>query len=624
MLSRVSPPSGRGGPNARGCVWVVVTVMLGVLIAAVLSAPLRAQNPPPVRSLKTITVPKPPDLARYVRDERALVALGKALFWDVQLSSDGQVACATCHFHAGADHRLQNQLATAKDTVERNWTLAPGDFPFKLNFMTAGHRVGSAGMFAKTFVAAGTGGAPDTGAAIGDASYPNIHGIGLRQVTSRNAPSVINAVFNFRNFWDGRASDVFTGWTPFGESDTRANVLVEEGGALDNVRIRIERASLASQAVGPPLDGGEMSYRGRTWPALGRRMLALGPLARQQVAADDSVLGPYANTAGDGLAPAHTYLSLVRAAFQPEYWRSSLLVDEAGARADDPVDKAGVFTQAEYNFALFLGLAIQAYESTLVSDDSPYDRYLDGDRTALTPTQQMGLGMFQRRSCASCHVDPELTLATYSGVFGNFGFPGMGPDAGYIYTGTEAVDHDPGIGGTDTFGRPLSREARVDPAKAATLRGAVKMPSLRNVELTGPYLHTGSKSTLEQIVDFYTSGGDYFTFSLRRWGPDPNERIGMPALMKSFTDDRVRFERAPFDHPELCVPVGHVPDGQGGVLADPADRGTAAERFALVAAVGASGSRVPLQTFDELLLGVGNDGSRAHTLTEPCRRPGVE
>jgi hypothetical protein len=149
------------------------------------------------------------------------------------------------------------------------------------------------------------------------------------------------------------------------------------------------------------------------------------------------------------------------------------------------------------------------------------------------------------------------------------------------------------------------------------MRGLFKTPSLRNVELTGPYFHTGSKSTLEQIVDFYTVGGDYFSGSLRRWGPDPAERVAMPAFMRAFTDDRVRFERAPFDHPELCVPIGHVGDDKAVARKSPGST-AAAERWALIPAVGAGGSRVPLQTFEELLLGIGSDGSRAHSLSERC------
>ncbi len=590
------------------------------LVLGLMSASVWAQGGSPLRSLKSIAVPKPPDLSRYVRDEKALVALGKALFWDVQLSSDNRVACATCHFHAGADHRRQNQLSTVKDPVALNWALAPGDFPFGANFMAAGHRAGSAGVTPREFVGLTYDGGPDLGADRMGEEYPSIGGLNLRQVTRRNAPSVINSVYTFRSFWDGRASNIFSGWTPFGDADPRAQVLVDTDRGLVSVKVRIENASLASQAVGPPLDAGEMSYGGRTWPLLGRKMIGARPLALQRVAPDDSVLGPYAGVAGRGLAPEHTYLSLVHAAFQPEYWRSLSLVDPGGVTLGRRLRESGEagFYQSEYNFPFFFGLAIQAYESTLISDDSPYDRYLDGQGKALTTTQQIGLEMFQRRACATCHVDPELTLATYSGVFGNAGFAGLGPDAGFFYTGVEPAANDIGIAGADPSGRPFSRTAQVNAGAAASLRGLFKTPSLRNVELTGPYFHTGSKSTLEQIVDFYTGGGDYFSGALRRWGPDASERVAMPAFMKAFTDDRVRFERAPFDHPELCVPIGHVEDGKGSVVAQSSDPHVAAEHRALIPPVGASGNRVPLQTFEELLLGIGADGSRAHTLTEPC------
>ena len=62
------------------------------------------------RSLKTVAIPVPPDLANYVTDQNALVVLGKSLFWDMQVGNDGKQACASCHFHAGADHRRTNQL----------------------------------------------------------------------------------------------------------------------------------------------------------------------------------------------------------------------------------------------------------------------------------------------------------------------------------------------------------------------------------------------------------------------------------------------------------------------------------------------------------------------------------
>jgi cytochrome c peroxidase len=83
-----------------------------------------------VGSLKNIRVPQPSNLAQYVRDSGALVVLGKVLFWDMQLGSDGRTACATCHFHAGAHHRTQNQLSNPAGAFPANYTLSLTDFPF--------------------------------------------------------------------------------------------------------------------------------------------------------------------------------------------------------------------------------------------------------------------------------------------------------------------------------------------------------------------------------------------------------------------------------------------------------------------------------------------------------------
>jgi cytochrome c peroxidase len=378
---------------------------------------------------------------------------------------------------------------------------------------------------------------------------------------------------------------------------------MNRNGALVGERVRIEHSGLASQAVEPPLGEREMSYRGRTWPMLGKKMLGARPLAGQQVASDDGVLGRYTNTQGQGLSSELTYLALVRQAFQPDYWTSSELVDG--------------FTQAQNNFAVFFGLAIQAYESTLISDDTPYDRYLDGKPGALTNLELVGLELFQRRLCATCHVDPELTLASYRGVYGSRPYAPLGPDAGFFNTGVEPVENDSGLGGTDGFGNYLSATARTRPDMAKWMRGFFKTPSLRNVELTGPYFHTGSKATLEEIIHFYTFAGDYPNTILQIWGPDPSELVSMPAFLKALTDDRVRFERAPFDHPELCVSIGHV-EQQGTSVPQAGAARSATDRWALVPAVGAHGNRVPLQTFDELLRGIGRDGSRAHSLAQEC------
>jgi cytochrome c peroxidase len=81
-------------------------------------------------SLKGVAIPQRPDLPRYVANPEALVVLGKSLFWDVQVGSDGRTACGTCHFHAGADHRVTNAVAgpaTSTDNIQPNTTLTTGD-----------------------------------------------------------------------------------------------------------------------------------------------------------------------------------------------------------------------------------------------------------------------------------------------------------------------------------------------------------------------------------------------------------------------------------------------------------------------------------------------------------------
>ncbi|MEP7309474.1 MAG: cytochrome c peroxidase [Acidobacteriota bacterium] len=587
-----------------------------------------------IASLKGVEIPHPADAARYVADPQALVVLGKALFWDVQVGSDGRTACATCHFHAGADHRVTNQIAgpaTSTAPARPNTTLSIGDFPFHTfanpndnGSEVTRHRrevVGSAGVVQRTFVAVTDNGALDVGADTGGSGVFTLSGLKVRQVTSRNAPSVINAVFNLRNFWDGRANDTFNAATPFGAADARARVLVAVGGTLSPEIVRLDASSLASQAVGPPLNALEMSFDGRTWTHLGRKMFTLTPLARQTVAGDDSVLGPSANVGGTGLRPDVSYVALIRASFQPSYWSSPAVIDADGrvlVAVGEPTGNRE-FNQMAYNFGLFFGLAVQAYESTLVSDDTPVDLFLDGDAGALTDIQQQGLNEFRSggSQCTQCHQGPELSAA---GVTTASRSNSLDPRAvGFFRTGVSAIEDDPGAAGLDGSGAPLFPAA---PGSRAS--GAFKSPGLRNVELTGPYFHTGGAATLEQVLEFYARNGDVPGGG--NLGPgmgnirlNQQERGQIVEFLKALTDDRVRFERAPFDHPSLCVPVGYAENPPAVLRPDPSSGGSsAADSWSLVQAVGQRGNAVPLQTFAELLAGVGRDGSRAHTLNQSC------
>ena len=610
-------------------VWRLAVVFLMFAIAA-----LNAQGPNP-GSLKRVPVPQPTNLNRHVRDRGALLILGKALFWDMQAGSDGRQACASCHFHAGADHRAQNQLSKTSDALPLNHLLTLDEFPFRALANTSDNRsavlrdasavAGSGGLFRRIFVDIVPGSAADSGFDADDIPAFSLSGVNVRRVSTRNTPSVINAVFNFRNFWDGRASNIFTGMTPFGDSDPAPNALVVSDGRLAPENVRIENSSLASQAVGPANNNLEMSYDGRTWPKLGKKMLSLSPLAKQRVAPDDSVLGPLANQAGRGLAPQHTYMSLIRAAFQPEYWNSDQLVDGTGAilaGRKGPAATTSEFTQAEFNFAVFWGLAIQEYESTLVSDNAPFDQFSDGSPQALTDVEQRGLNLFRRNDCTDCHTGPELTAASFGsvtrgGLVGRIR-NGVGPDIGFFRTGVRPIAEDVGLGGDNDLGTPLSLAVSQSSAPRQIVNGLFKTPGLRNVEFSGPYFHNGGQATLEQVVDFYSRAGDFpsdgnIGRGVRRLNLSPDDRAALVAFLKTLTDDRVRFERAPFDHPELCVPVG-----QEMSRPDPHYSLSAGDKWALIPGVGSGGNPVPLQTFEELLLGIGADGSRAHSLAEAC------
>ena len=126
-----------------------------------------------------------------------------------------------------------------------------------------------------------------------------------RQVEPRNTPTTINSAFYYSNFWDGRANNLFNGVGVFGMRDIAGDpnkrlVILDTAGSPTLGYLQLRNASLASQAVGPPLSALEMSCDGRTFADLGRKLLTTIPLLRQKVVTTDSVLGSYANTASKG------------------------------------------------------------------------------------------------------------------------------------------------------------------------------------------------------------------------------------------------------------------------------------------------------------------------------------
>ncbi|MEZ5850427.1 MAG: cytochrome c peroxidase [Hyphomicrobiaceae bacterium] len=249
------------------------------------------------------------------------VELGRRLFEDKRLSHDGTIACASCHDIAAA---------------------------------------------------AGADGRP---VSIGIAG----------QKGRRNAPSVFNAAFQARLFWDGRAR------------------------------------SLEDQALGPLTNPVEM----------GNADLAA---VAARIAAD----------------------AVYRDAFAGVFGGVPITIDRI---AD----------------------AIAAFERSLITPDTPYDRFVRGDVSALSPQQQRGMALFESVGCINCHTGPNFSrasvLSTESGRSGMRGFP--------IFR-TPLVDR---------YG--LAADTGATQGDGA---GLWRVPSLRNVALTGPWLHNGAVTDLREVV----------------------------------------------------------------------------------------------------------------------------
>ena len=494
-------------PRAKGSTYLFLLLM-GLLMPGILmSTDGHAEEP---GSLKDVPVPLPTNLGAFVKDRNAAIQLGKALFWDMQAGSNGKQACASCHFSAGVDSRRNDNTVHpgANGIVNTALPLDASDFPFGRDNDDV---IGSQGVPDADFLGLVHGDHMDACSP----SFPNSNPL---QKTGRQAPSVIMAIYNSENFWDGRAKRVFNGVNPSG-SGTNARIWVKGTSGLVQQQVSIQPASTASQATGPALSSVEMSCAGRTFSDLGRKLINNGidPLAQQFVSAEDSTLGELSKFPAKGLST--TYKDLIKAAFLPKYTSDSLLPGSSG------------FTQIEANFSLFWGLAILMYESTLIPDDSRFDRFKEGSAT-LTAQEKKGLNIFNDKGrCEQCH-------------------------AGSTFTAAAIVEGDNGRAFANIGVRPTAE----DRGKKPDNKGEFKTPTVRNAELTGPYFRTGGYLTLRQVVDFYDRGGDFDNddkdSQVRPLGLSATEKNALVAFLLTLTDERVRCEKAPFDHPSIDIPNG--------------------------------------------------------------------
>ncbi|MBL8759930.1 MAG: hypothetical protein JNL50_01375 [Phycisphaerae bacterium] len=316
------------------------------------------------------------------------------------------------------------------------------------------------------------------------------------QITGRTANSPINAAFAPNLFWDGRATSRFV------DPET-GETAIQNGGALE------------SQSLQPLVNTIEMAHAGTSFANLAERLSRVHPL---------------------NLA-------------------TSLPADVAAALDDKP-SYGELFARAfgdESITTTRIAFAIATYERTLISDDSPYDRFRDGQTNALTPAQQRGLQIFQGQPahCNACHTLVD-DLFTGNG-FRNIGLRPIAEDNGRQAVTGLAVD-----------------------------AGRFKVPGLRNVGLKRTFMHNGQFQTLTDVLRWYARGqGAPPQFPQNQDPLIPTIQLPPQAaadvqdfLQNGLTDARVANATFPFDRPVLfgerptdraTVIGGGVP-GTGGIV----------------------------------------------------------
>jgi cytochrome c peroxidase len=188
--------------------------------------------------------------------------------------------------------------------------------------------------------------------------------------------------------------------------------------------------------------------------------------------------------------------------------------------------------------------ALAAYQRTMVSRDSPYDRWIQGDDSALSPAQQMGAAVFFGRGmCSECHSPPHFTDFDFHNVAvprAGFETAWMFPDSGRICGGI-AADVDPG------------RAEAVDPLASCADVGRFRTPTLRNVALSPPYMHNGVFSRLEDVILHYWNVGRGTTeplvgalaeevrlVMLTDFGGRPDDIVNLTEFLKALTGSEIR------------------------------------------------------------------------------------
>lgn len=166
--------------------------------------------------------------------------------------------------------------------------------------------------------------------------------------------------------------------------------------------------------------------------------------------------------------------------------------------------------------------AIATFERTVVSGNSPYDRWKAGQATAMSQAAIRGYHVFQKAECDACHEGQNFTSNMYTNI-------GMGID------------------------KPEADLGRYVVTKQDGDWGAFKTPTLRDIEHTAPYMHDGSLKTLEEVVDYYDKGGTpnkNLDPHVKKRNLSAAEKADLVAFMKALSGTGWRGIAAPTAFPQ--------------------------------------------------------------------------
>jgi len=162
-----------------------------------------------------------------------------------------------------------------------------------------------------------------------------------------------------------------------------------------------------------------------------------------------------------------------------------------------------------------LGAALQAFEETLETGNTPNDRWLNDEPNGMTAQQVRGRDIFRvKGKCFECHFTPDFTADEFRSI-------GLFDGKQYNDSGRYRITHNP-----------------------ADI-GKFKVPGLRNVAMTGPYMHDGSMKTLREVIDYYNNPHTLLPNGLNRdsllrepLGLTDQEKDDLEAFLHALTDDR--------------------------------------------------------------------------------------